>query len=41
MEAPGANRFALADVLVVLICGFVVALYAAKRYNTPETNRLF
>jgi hypothetical protein len=28
------------DVPVTLVCGLVVAFYAAKRYNTPETNRL-
>jgi hypothetical protein len=29
-----------ADILVALACGLVVAFYAAKRYNTPDTNRL-
>jgi hypothetical protein len=28
------------NLLVTVVCGIVVALYAAKRYNTPETNRL-
>ena len=29
-----------ANLLVTVVCGFVVAFYAGKRYNTPETNRL-
>jgi len=28
------------DPLVTLVCALVVAFYAAKRYNTPDTNRL-
>jgi hypothetical protein len=27
------------DVFLTLACGLVVALYASRRYNTPETNR--
>ena len=27
------------NILVTLACGLVVALYASRRYNTPETNR--
>src|SRR5271169_1055084 len=27
------------DVFMTLACGLVVALYASRRYNTPETNR--
>ena len=29
-----------ASILVTLACGLIVMLYAAKRYDTPETNRL-
>jgi hypothetical protein len=28
------------DLLVTIVCGVVVAFFAGKRYNTPETNRL-
>jgi hypothetical protein len=27
-------------ILVTAVCTLVVAFYAVKRYNTPETNRL-
>jgi len=30
----------VADFLVTAVCVVVVLFYAAKRYNTPETNRL-
>lgn len=39
MDATSAHP--LTDNLyVTLACGLVVSLYAAKRYNTPQTNRL-
>jgi hypothetical protein len=28
------------DFFVTLACALVVAFYAARRYDTPETNRL-
>jgi len=28
------------DILVTITCAGVVAMYSAKRYNTPETNRV-
>jgi len=35
-----AQHTAASDLLVTTICGFVVALCAWERYNTPETNRV-
>ena len=42
MEHPNAtvDYPITANILVTIVCGIVVALYAAKRYDTPDTNRL-
>lgn len=34
------SHVATNSVVATAVCSFVVALYAAKRYDTPETNRL-
>ena len=34
------DRPMTANILVTIACGLVVMLYAAKRYDTPDTNRL-
>jgi hypothetical protein len=39
-SADVAQHTADGDLLVTAICGFVVALCAWDRYNTPETNRV-
>ena len=39
---PGAAAMSYTpseNISVTLACALVVALYAGKRYNTPETNR--
>jgi hypothetical protein len=34
-----APEYPVSDLLVTVLCGIVVAFYAARRYDTPETNR--
>ena len=40
VEATLADRPVTANMLVTIACGLIVMLYAAKRYDTPDTNRL-
>jgi hypothetical protein len=40
MDPIAAEDSIAANILVTVVCGVVVAFYAGKRYNTPETNRL-
>jgi hypothetical protein len=37
---PGINHPMTENLYVTLACALIVALYALKRYNTPETNRI-
>jgi hypothetical protein len=40
MERPAIEHPITDNLYVTLLCALIVALYAWKRYNTPETNRL-
>ncbi|HXW20351.1 MAG TPA: hypothetical protein VEK35_07610 [Roseiarcus sp.] len=40
MERPAIEHPITDNIYVTLLCALIVALYAWKRYNTPETNRL-
>ena len=37
---PGIDHPVTGNLYVTLACALIVALYALKRYNTPETNRI-